>query len=185
MDGFGRAILAAAEGSGGPVVLVGHSMGGYAITAAALMAPGRFARLIHLCAYMPEPGLSLNDITRAWPERPLRPAIRLAPDRRSFGFDPAVARDLFYHDCPAEAAECALARLCPEPTGPHSAAFDADPATPRHYVVCTADRAIPPGHQQAMAGRLSAECRSSLPSGHAPFLAMPGPLAAHLAALAP
>ena len=90
---------------GDRTIVVGHSMGGYPITAAAEAAPARIAALVYLCAYVPATGMSLADMRRAGPRQPLTPAIRRAEDGMSFTFDPAMARALFYHDCPDEAVE--------------------------------------------------------------------------------
>ena len=73
-------------------VLVGHSAAGYAITAAAEADPTRFDGLVYLCAYLPASGQALADMRRAGPSQPLAPAIRMAADRVSFTFDPALAR---------------------------------------------------------------------------------------------
>lgn len=62
LDDYAQAILAAAAPD---TILVGHSAGGYAITAAAEAAPDRFRGLIYLCAYLPAAGQSLADLRRA------------------------------------------------------------------------------------------------------------------------
>ncbi len=54
-----------------PAIVVGHSMGGYPITAAAERAPERVERLVYLCAYVPAPGMSLADMRRDGPRQPL------------------------------------------------------------------------------------------------------------------
>ncbi len=180
LEDYARAILAAA---GPDTILVGHSAGGYAITAAAEADPSRFRGLVYLCAYLPEAGQSLADMRRAGPSQPLLPAIRMAPDRRSFTIDPALARAAFYQDCPEELAAAAIARLCPQPVAPQETPLwpRAAPGLPRHYITCTQDRTIPPAYQDRMAATLPPECRHRLPSGHSPFLSMPGLLARELA----
>ncbi|MBR9766431.1 MAG: alpha/beta fold hydrolase, partial [Rhodobacteraceae bacterium] len=54
-----------------PSVLVGHSAGGFPISRAAELAPWRVQRLVYLCAFLPENGLSLNDMAGAMPRPPL------------------------------------------------------------------------------------------------------------------
>jgi pimeloyl-ACP methyl ester carboxylesterase len=121
LETYRDAILSAL---GDRTVLVGHSMGGYPITAAAEAAPARVAALVYLCAYVPVAGLSLADMRRAGPRQPLAPAIRRAEDGLSFTFDPAMARELFYHDCPDEAVAFATARLCRQPVLPQETPLD-------------------------------------------------------------
>ncbi|MFP4275596.1 MAG: alpha/beta fold hydrolase, partial [Paracoccaceae bacterium] len=67
LEGYRDAILAAIDT---PVILVGHSMAGFPIAAAAEAAPERIARLVFLCAYAPRDGLSLVDMRREAPRQP-------------------------------------------------------------------------------------------------------------------
>lgn len=182
LDAYVQAILAAAAPG---TILVGHSAGGYAITAAAEADPARFRGLIYLCAYLPAPGLSLADMRRAGPSQPLMPAIRLAEDRQSFTIDPALAPQAFYHDCPPGLAAWATARLTPQPVLPQQTPLWSKAALslPRHYITCTRDQTIPPAYQDQMASDLPPDCRHSLPSGHSPFLSVPDRLAVLLARL--
>ena len=182
LDAYAQSILAeAAPGT----ILVGHSAGGYAITAAAEADPARFKGLIYLCAYLPAPGQSLADMRRAGPAQPLMPAIRLAKDRQSFTIDPALAPAAFYQDCAADLAQWATDRLCPQPVTPQQTPLwpKAARTLPRHYIICENDQTIPPAYPRQMAARLPEDCRHALPSGHSPFLAMPGVLADLLARL--
>ncbi|MFT4151047.1 MAG: alpha/beta fold hydrolase [Paracoccaceae bacterium] len=179
---FSKAILAATGDR--PVTLVGHSAGGYAITAAAEAAPRRFAKLIYLCAYVPRPGLSLADMRRAGPSQPLAGQFRLSPDRRSFAFA-ATAAGLFFHDCPAP--QTAFARLTAEATAPQETALASTAraeALPRHYIRCLHDRVIPPDYQSEMSTAFGPD-RTDFPTGHSPFLAAPQALARLIARLAP
>lgn len=170
-----RAIGAALDG---PTVLVGHSAGGYSITAAAEMAGRGVAGLIYLAAYVPQTGRSLADLRRSGPSQPMRGAFELSADRVHYRFRPERCADLFFHDCPDPAA--ATARMGPEPLAPQETPFPAlhrAPAPPCAAIICTADRAIPPDWQRQMAKGMP---QTDLPSGHCPFLSMPERLAAVL-----
>ncbi|NJS40497.1 MAG: alpha/beta fold hydrolase [Rhodobacteraceae bacterium] len=180
LDDYATAILRVAQPG---TVLVGHSAGGYAITAAAEVAPDRFKGLIYLCAYLPAPGQSLADMRRAGPSQPLLPAIRMAADRGSFTIAQDMAPAVFYHDCPPDVARAATARLCPQPVLPQETPLYATAAQtlPRHYIICTDDRAIPPAYQAQMARNLPPQAVTSLNASHSPFLSMPDQLATRLA----
>jgi pimeloyl-ACP methyl ester carboxylesterase len=180
LDDYARAILAAANSG---TVLVGHSAGGYAITAAAEADPSRFAGLIYLCAYLPASGQSLADMRRAGPSQPLLPAIRMAQDRGSFTIDPTLAPAVFYHDCPLDVADAATARLCPQPVTPQETPLwpKATQTLPRHYIICRQDRAIPPEYQASMAQTLPPDAMTTLEASHSPFLSIPDQLAVRLA----
>lgn len=153
----------------GPTILVGHSAGGFPITAA--RSPD-IKGLIYLAAYIPQPGKSVADLRRAGPSQPMKGAFQITPDRSAYSFAPARCRDLFFHDCPDP--DAATARLCLEPIAPQETPFAALPTLPRAAIICTEDRAIPPDWQRAMATGLP---QTDLPSGHCPFLSMPDCLA--------
>lgn len=184
LDLYADAILAAADCG---VTLVGHSAAGYPITLAAMRAPDRFRRMVYLCAYVPAAGGSLVEMRRAGPRQPLRGIVRPDPGGITYSVDPAGARATFYHDCPDEALDFALPRLCPEPVLPQSTPLpphDDGPQVERHYVLCEDDHTIPPEYQETMAAPFAPGRVHRLPCGHSPFFAMPARLAALLAAIA-
>jgi pimeloyl-ACP methyl ester carboxylesterase len=187
LDGYAAAIESAAMEMGGRVVLLGHSMAGYAISAAAVRNPAMIEKLIYLCAYLPVSGRSLTEMRQMGPRQPLLPAIRKTPDDLAFTFDPAMAQDLFYHDCPPGTLDYALAHLTPQAILPQatpltlSADFE---RLEKHYIRCADDRAIPPEYQQTMRARLPENCQHDLPASHSPFFSMPERLADLLAGIA-
>ncbi|MFN3938509.1 MAG: alpha/beta fold hydrolase [Gemmobacter sp.] len=186
LDLYAEAIVSALREQG-PSVLVGHSMGGYPITAAAARAPDLVRRLVYVCAYLPAPDLSLADMRRAGPRQPLAGAIRLSPDRAAFTFDPEQVEALFYHDCPPGAVEHARQRLTPQPVAPQETALPDLPQIaeiPKHYVICEDDRTIPPEYQETMSAGLAPGHVVRLPSSHSPFFSMPGRLARILSDIA-
>lgn len=184
LDSYAQAILNATKG---PTLLVGHSMGGFPITAAAQRAPDRFTALIYLCAYLPLPGMTLAEMRRAGPRQPLAGSFRIDATRTTFTFDPDTAPALFYHDCPADDVALASRRLCPQAIAPQETPIpdtSRAEALPRHYILCTDDRAIPPEYQATMATRLPPAHIHRLPTSHSPFFAAPGALAQKIHAIA-
>ncbi len=170
-----------------PTLLVGHSAGGFAITAAAERDPSLVAGLIYLSAYIPAPGLSLADLRRAGPSQPLRGALRLSDDRLTYTVDPTAAHRLFYQDCPEETAAWAVSQLGPEPVLPQSMPLSLSRISldlPRHAILTTDDRTIPPDWQARMAAGLPEDCLTTMPCGHSPFFAAPEDLARRLVGLA-
>lgn len=170
-----------------PALLLGHSAGGYAITASAERCPGMIRALVYLCAYLPRPGLSLVEMRRLGPEQPLAPALRLTGDRRGFFFDPALCDALFYHDCGPEDRALAAARLRPEARLPQETALPSTAraeALARFYIRCTADRAIPPAYQATMAAGIPPGHRFDLAASHSPFFSDPAGVAAILDGIA-
>ncbi|ESW60578.1 MAG: esterase [Rhodobacter sp. CACIA14H1] len=183
LDAYADAILRALRG---PTLLVGHSMGGFPITAAAQRRPDDILGLVYLCAYLPRPGMTLADMRRAGPRQPLAGSFLIDDSRRTFRFDGASAPALFYHDCPADDVNLALSNLCPQPILPQETAIpdtSRAAALPRWYIRCTDDRVIPPEYQAEMASGLPPDHVLTLDCGHSPFFAAPGALARHIDAI--
>jgi pimeloyl-ACP methyl ester carboxylesterase len=171
------ALAAVLDGISADVVLIGHSYGGVVITA---LAPRPNVRhLVYLTAYQVDAGESMATV---FPDLELPPpALGPAIQRdRATGFstlDPAIARDVLYHEVPDDVAADALARLRPSAL----ALFRESPATvawrsvPSTYVVCAQDRALVPPLQRAMAAR--ATTTEEWPVGHSPAAACPREIA--------
>jgi len=184
LESYARAILARLDAPG---IVVGHSAGGFAITQAAEIDPSNITRLVYLCAYAPRPGAALTEMRREAPAQPLSGALESSGDGHAYRFrDAALAANL-YQDCPPEALALARARLGWQPIRPQSepVAFTGrGAAVPRSYILCENDRTIPPAHQRGMATGFAPADVHSLPTGHSPFFAAPGALAALLDRLA-
>lgn len=182
LDSYAAAVVAALRPE---TVLVGHSMGGYPITAAAERAPKRISRLVYVAGYVPLSGLSLAEMRKRGPRQPLADAMVRSDDGVTVGLDPAQIGPKFYHDCPEGVVEYAREHLVPEPVAPTETPLDVterSAAVPASYIVCEDDRAIPPEYQVEMASRL--DDRHGLASGHSPFFSKPAELAALLITLA-
>lgn len=184
LDLYVRAILTAIDR---PVTLVGHSAAGYPITLAAERAPEKIARLVYLCAYVPVPGLSMIDMRRAGPRQTLTGAVHADAEGVTYSIDPDRARDCFYTDCPNDAVDYAMPRLCPEPIRPQSTPLPPLirwPDIERHYLICEDDRTIPPEYQRTMSASFPPGAITTLPTGHSPFFAAPEMLAWRLSDIA-
>jgi pimeloyl-ACP methyl ester carboxylesterase len=163
-----------------PAILVGHSAGGAAISAAAERAAGRIAHLVYLCAYLLGDGETIAGRRRGFARQPLLPAIRVGSDGLTFTVDPALAPGIFYSGCPDEAIAHALPRLCPEPIAPQETPLRLTARSaglPRSYILCTEDNTIPPEAQEAMAAVLPPGSVIRLHAGHSPFFSHPAELA--------
>jgi pimeloyl-ACP methyl ester carboxylesterase len=158
-------------------VLVGHSMGGVAITQAAARCPERIASLVYVCAFLPADGQSLVDLTQL-PEGAgdgvqANAIVEGEPPVSTMPRDKAI--EVFYAACEPEVAERAASRIRPQPIAPFvtpvSAPADGEFARlSRSYVVCTQDRAIPAALQRRMAGERANGEVVELDADHSPFL---------------
>lgn len=180
---YGEAICASARQIGEPVTLVGHSMGGMAISRAAEMQPNLFDQLVYLTAYLPRlnkwtrmRSLALSDEhTQLWP------AVRTDWLRFRAHLRPERAAETFYHDCPKGLADKAVERLCSQSGLPivEFAKITSEGAgsRPMTYIECLQDRVISPALQKQMQGHADFKQVLTLDSSHSPFLSQPTALA--------
>lgn len=165
----------------GQAVLVGHSAGGFSISAAAEAAPDRVSRLIFVTALLPRDGEVLGrKMQRMKGERMNLPLV-VAEDRLAYSFDATNASAVLYNGASEDDIRDAVARITFEPSGPHREAIRVGAAfasVPKSYVICTQDRMIPAVDQEDMAADLTDVAR--IDTGHSPFLSTPDLLAQHL-----
>ncbi|WP_407491946.1 alpha/beta fold hydrolase [Pseudooceanicola sp. MF1-13] len=173
-----EAVLAAYDGS---AVLVGHSAGGLAISAAAERAPDRVERLIYVAALIPQNGDTVGGLMGALTGERAEVRFKRAEDKLSYCFDTDGAGPALYNDADQATMDWALERICYEPSDPHrdpiqlGANFD---SADKAVIVCTQDRVIPAVDQDRMAAGITAIRR--MDTGHSPFLSDPAGLAKHL-----
>lgn len=171
-------ILSAYEG---PAVLVGHSAGGFSISAAADAAPDRVRRAIYVAALVPKDGDVLGRVMQGLTGERSNLPLLVAEHRLSYGFDLTGAAHALYNDAPQEVIDWALPQITNEPSGPHREAIRLGAgfaSVPKSYVVCTQDRMIPAVDQERMAQGIPDIAR--IDTGHSPFLSTPDILADHL-----
>ena len=184
LGGYARRACAAARACGGPAIAVGHSMGGVVITEAAAREPERFAGLVYLCAFVPEPGeglMSLGTRDRAG-QVPSAMKRRLT---RSW-IEPERGASVFYNTCASDVAAAAVPRLCAQPNLPlfQRASRPRGAAPQRAYVECSEDRALSIAHQRWMRERAGIARVRTLATDHSPFYSAPAQLAGVLCELA-
>jgi len=177
LDSCRDAVLAATTPE---TIIVGHSWGGYPISAAAETKPDAMRALIYLCAYVPHDGLSMVEMRRRAPRQLIVDAVDSSTDGLSYTVRPDKVHDLFYHDCPPETVPYALARLCPQAIAPQATPL---PVTgcfarvPKAYIRTTDDHTIPTEYEEEMSHIAPSELRRTIDSSHSPFFAQPRHLA--------
>jgi pimeloyl-ACP methyl ester carboxylesterase len=167
---------------GEPCLLVGHSMGGMAISAGANQAPERVAGMIYLTALVPLEGDTALSLGVGDHESLIMEALEPLPDGRMNVRDDAI-KPVFYHDCSDADVAFAKAHLTPQ----QSTLFDqpfrianktAYGAIPKAYIFCNHDYAVGPIHQHDLAARAGIEHTASLDTSHSPFFSAPRETAA-------
>ena len=161
-----RAALAEVEG---PVVLLGHSFGGVAITTAPL-GNRNVKHLVYLTAIMPDTDGGIPD-NFANPE--LIGAMQVAEDGSTTVKEDMI-RPIFYGNCSDEDVADAMPQLVrDEAPIPFDAARDtAWRQITTTYVVCSEDNALLAEGQRELARR--ADRIAEWPTDHSPFFSNPG-----------
>ena len=170
-----------------PSALVGHSMGGAAISQAAERAPDRISTLVYLTAFLLRDGESLLQVASGDADALVLPNLVQAPDGSSATVREDALREVFFGGCPDADVERARRLLVPQATAPFATPLHVTEANfgrvPRVYIECLRDRAISPAVQKQM--YTATPCRRviSMDTDHSPFFSAPRELAEHLARL--
>jgi len=167
-------------------VLVGHSMGGFAIALAADEVPDKIGRLIFLSAAVPVEGEAMgaataDNVATEWPttvglpyedflevvEIPNQgPCVRLTKQ--------VAANKLFYHDCSPDDQDWAWEHLTPLPLAPSLESFHVprfwSAPIPRDFVLTTDDYSHPREMDNLFMRRLGLSTCFGIFSSHSPFV---------------
>lgn len=174
MEAYVDRICEALEGHEAPI-LVGHSMAGMPITAAAERDPSKIDTLVYLTAYLPGDGETMLDQRS---EASVVTQHFEVDEERGVGWVPEEWLDeAFYADCGAEDRALARSLVRPEPLDPISTPVTATDerfgSVRRVYIGCTADRAITREQQETMLEERGADLELTLEASHSPFFSMP------------
>jgi pimeloyl-ACP methyl ester carboxylesterase len=184
VDRYARHIAAMIDRIDGPVVLVGHSMGGTAVAQACELRPERIALAIYLAAFLLPDGMSVL----MFYERHLEPWMRGAQSRVIYSadgqfstIDPASAIEVLYHQADRTLAETAARRLTPQPEGGRRSKLSLSTQrfgqVPRVYIEAIQDRSVHLPLQRRMQSLTPCLAVYSLDTDHAPQLSAPDALA--------
>jgi pimeloyl-ACP methyl ester carboxylesterase len=184
---YARYIASIIDGITGPVVLVGHSMGGTAVAQACELRPERVALAIFLAAFLLPDGMSVMTFYEQYLELWMRGATTLvtrSADGLLSSIDPASAVEVFYHQADPAVAGAAARRLTPQPEGGRRSKLSLSSQcfgqVRRVYIEATRDRSVHLPLQRRM--QELTPCREvfSLDTDHAPQLSAPAALTALL-----
>lgn len=153
LDDYVAAVKAQLDASSGPVLLVGHSMGGVVITQTAEHYPAQIAALVYLSAYLPRDGEALQNYAMD-PESKLGPGLHIDAEHGVGTISADTMRAAFFNTTSEDDAQAGLARLRPEPLQPfgtpvHTTAENFG-RIPRYYITTTKDQAVGPTLQKTM-----------------------------------
>ena len=159
-----------------PVILLGHSVGGAAITQAAENCPNQILALVYLCAFLPRNGESASSLAKEDPQslfnanlaRVTEGVVTVRPEAR---------HEAFYGSCSEEDEAFAISRLTPQALAPLAAPVVTSAERwgqiPRYYIECTGDRTITLEFQRTMQENCPCEETFSIGTDHSPFFSAP------------
>ena len=198
-----RGLVAAGSG---PVVLVGHSLGGATLSAVAEADPSLIKRLVYLTAFVPvkfptviqylqQPNFAASEVPPLFVADPaVVKAARINHDSADASYVARV-KSAFYHDVADDAFAAVANLLTPdEPLLAFATPANVTAArwgsVSRAFIRCTGDRAIPIAVQDSMINEAdaftpgNAFVQKTLATSHSAFASAPADLASVLVSLA-
>ncbi|NNE85103.1 MAG: alpha/beta fold hydrolase [Alphaproteobacteria bacterium] len=168
----------------GPVIVVGHSMGGTVAAQVSELRPKRIAVAIYLCAFLLPDGESILDFyARAWDDTMTGAHARVSysDDGLVSMIDPASAKAVFYAQAKPRDAAWAAKQLTPQPEGGRRSKLKLSKAmfgrVPRVYIETTQDASVFIALQRRMHAETLCARVFTLNTDHAPQLSAPEDLA--------
>jgi len=170
----------------GPVVLVGHSMGGIVTSQVSEMRPKRLAAAVYVNGLLFGTGESLGSFLDAHKHLNVDDLVlknmKVSADGQTATFPTDKAAEVFYNTCTPADADWAKGQLTPQRTQVYADKLQLTPErygqVKRFYVRGSNDHAVSPLYQGAMLESTSCQKVFTLDGDHSPFLSAPTKLAA-------
>ncbi len=159
----------------GPVILVGHSMGGMVVTAVAEKVPDRIRKLVYIGAFVPQSGQALADISD--PDSKLGPSLIPSQDQLTLDVKQEDLTSLFIADGSAQAKQRVIDNYRAEPAIPFTTRVILTQAhfgtVEKVYIKTLKDIVISPGLQDKMSTAAGIKTIYTVNTSHSPFLSQP------------
>ncbi len=168
------------------VILVGHSMGGIVVSAAAEQIPDKIKEIVYIGAFLPQNGESLMQLSSLPENKESLLGKNLKVDQKN-GVS-SIAKDGVMETFSADVSDDAMKHyilnqkpdaLAPFVTPPSLTTENFGKIT-KVYVRTDNDKAIAPDLQTEMAHKGNVVRMYTVPTSHVPFLSMPGVISAIL-----
>lgn len=179
MDAYVQQVVEEANSIEGPIVLVGHSLGGSIIAQVAERIPNKIERLVFVAAILPKSGQTALGIMQSDAEGQLLPRLVFSEDQTYATVAAKDVEEVLLHDVREPER---LARFLPhfemkQATEPFMFVADlteeAFGSVPKTYVRATIDKVLSPALQEQMLLSWEVEQVLSLESSHFPLLSIP------------
>lgn len=170
-----------------PVILVGHSMGGIAISQAAEYRPNKVETLVYLTGNLLRNGESLLQVAQEDKQSLVAPNLVIHDGKGVATIREEIIKNVFYSDCSEEDVARARSLLSPEPLAPLATPISVTEENfgriPRVYIKLLRDLANSPSAQKRMYTALLCRKVISMNTSHSPFFSAPEELVGHLLSL--
>ena len=182
-------IIKAISGVSGKVILVGHSLSGFAISAVEEQIPSRIDKLVFLAAYLPSSGL--YPLALAMSDKQshvVPPALMPELDLGMLDFARDSIAPIFCGDAPDAVKAEVVANFRPEPAIPFTDTVGITAANfgkaDKYYIHTSQDEVIGIDLQDQMVKTAGITKEYTLNSSHCPFLSMPANVTSTLLTIA-
>jgi pimeloyl-ACP methyl ester carboxylesterase len=187
LSAYVQRVNAAIDSASGPVILVGHSMGGMVVTQAAEERVDRIQMLVYLAAYLPKNGQKLLDLALTDADSHSGRVLQVDEQSGLANIPADALQDCFLADGSAAAVEALKAYYRPEPLAGFIAPVQTTPerwgSVKKAYFYTQQDHAISYPLQQRMSEGIAFALTHTFDSSHSPFLSRPAEVVAALASL--
>jgi pimeloyl-ACP methyl ester carboxylesterase len=173
-DVYRDTILKAINSQPRPVVLVGHSFGGIAISNVAEAAPSKVKTAVYLAAYLPKDGESMLSLAQQDRDSKAGPALNIDKTKGIISVNYAARADLFANGAPEGLRKALPDLIIDEPLAPivtpvklTSQGFG---SVDKVYIHTAQDNVVSPYLQKKMVEETPVRLQFTLNTGHIPFL---------------
>ncbi|GIO59695.1 alpha/beta fold hydrolase [Paenibacillus cineris] len=174
LDEYANRVVAVIDELDREVILVGHSMGGIAVSQAAEYRPNRIESLVYITAFLFKNGQNMIDVI------PPHPYVQISEDGSSITVPADKVKDMLYNNCRDEDVAKALSQWKVQAMSPLLAPVHLTERNfgqiPRYYIECLRDHSLSIDTQRQM--QAASPCKEvfSLDTDHTPLLSTPDEL---------
>lgn len=173
-DVYRDAVLNAISGESKPVVLVGHSFGGIAVTNVAEAAPEKIKTAVYLAAFLPQDGESMLSLAKQDRDSKAGPALKIDESKGMISVNYSARADLFANGAPEGLRKVLPDLIIDEPLSPIVTPVKVTAArfgqVDKVYIHTAQDQVVSPYLQQKMVAATPVRLEFTLNTGHTPFL---------------
>jgi len=179
MDAYVQTVIDAAEAIEGPIILVGHSLGGAIISQVAERIPHKIERLVYVAAMLPKNGDTPLGLMQSDEAGELLPKLEFSADQTYVTVGPEAVKQTLLHDVlEPKRLEAFLPHFAmKQATEPFMFAAELTEksfgSVPKTYVRASIDRVLSPSLQDKMVTNWKVDRVLTLESGHFPLMSIP------------